>query len=105
MFDYYKCLILSTFANNNCHIFINLHEFLLLRYWDNLGSDTAEGLGCQGPNEHLSDIKCNCYCHLHVHYIILTTFYQVKHFYFFDIRVTGAPGLGLIRGPMNTCLI
>ena len=67
-------MILSTFANNDCHIFINLHEFLLLRYWDHLGSGTAEGLGCQGPSEHLSDIKCNCYCHLHVHYIIISIF-------------------------------
>ena len=92
-------MILSTFANNNCHIFINLHESLLLRYWDHLGSDTAEGLGCQGPNEH---IKCNCYCHLHVHYIILTKFYQVISIFIFLIFGSlGRPGrgVGVDQGP------
>ena len=46
----------------------------------------GRGVGVdQGPNQHLSDIKCNCYCHLHVHYIIFTKFYQVISIFIFLI--------------------
>ena len=62
-----------------------LSIFIFLIFWS-LGPPGQGGGGGgvdQGPNEHLSDIKCNCYCNLHVHYIILTKFYQVIRIFIF----------------------